>query len=313
MSRLSHWLRRCGGAAVMCCLAASAAADISLRSGDLTLTIDPKIGGRITGLQLGEHQLLSGPDVHAKNFGSTFWLSPQSLWSWPPVAAHDEAPYTVLARSQSAVQLKSAVGAGAQVVKGVQALGHNLLQLDYRIQARSDFAEVAAWEITRVPRSGLAFAPVTRHSVATVRGEMDVVLDDNDILWLAMTAGEPLIEGKVIANGTAGWLAFANNGYLYLKIYPRISAGQMASGEGDIELYLSEQSPYLELEVQSAAQSLAAAEALDWRTHWLAVQIPPEVTVKLGSATLMQFVRAQLQQAHAMIESQSQGAASTAN
>ncbi|SHF37979.1 protein of unknown function [Microbulbifer donghaiensis] len=314
MSRLSHWLRRCGGAAALCCVAVStfgpvrapAAADVSLRSGDLRVTVDPRTGGRITGLQLGGHQILTGPEVHADNFGSTFWLSPQSLWSWPPVAAHDSAPYTLLQQSQHSVQLQSASGAGARVVKGVRALGDNLLQLDYRIVTETAFAELAAWEITRVARSGLAFAPVSRSTVETVRGEMDFVLDEHDILWLPMNTGEPLTEGKVIANGSAGWLAYADGGYLYLKIYPRIRPQQMASGEGDIELYLSDKSPYLELEIQSAAQALQAGEQLNWRTHWLMAKIPSTVPVAAKSAALVEFVNAQLQRAGATIESGSQ-------
>lgn len=306
MPRLSDWLRRCCGAAALCGVALSAAADISLRSGDLTVTVDPQIGGRITGLQFGEHEILTGPEVHAENFGSTFWLSPQSLWSWPPVAAHDAAPYTLLQQSPKGVQLQSASGAGAQVMKSVRALGSNLLQLDYRIEAQAAFPEVAAWEITRVARSGLAFAPVSRPTIETVRGEMDFILDENDVLWLPMDMGESLIEGKVIANGSAGWLAYADRGYLYLKIYPRISPQQMASGEGDIELYLSDKSPYLELEVQSAAQALAAEEQLNWRTHWLAAKIPPTVLVKAKSATLIEFVHTQLQRAGTIIEGEPQ-------
>ncbi|MEX2963921.1 DUF4380 domain-containing protein [Microbulbifer sp. TYP-18] len=301
MPRLSRSLRLYSAATALCCAAAAAGTEISLRSGDLSVRIDPATGARISELRLKDQQLLSGPEVHPDNYGSTFWLSPQALWSWPPVPEHDNQPYEVLQQGGNSVTLLSAPGAGAQVRKNLRTLGHNLLQLDYRIQAQSGFEQVAAWEVTRVARAGLAFAPVTPASVQQVRGQVDYLLDKEGILWLPMAPSEPLREGKVIANGTAGWLAYAAQGQLYLKIYPPVAQHRMASGEGDIELYLSGHSPYLELEIQSAAQALAPAQHLDWRVHWLVTEIPDEVAVEPASPSLLRLVRQQLQRARALI------------
>src|SRR5262245_53569577 len=64
-----------------------------LELADVGLEVDPAVGGRITALRLGGRNLLTGPDVDPGNYGSTFWTSPQSAWSWPPVAEIDSAPY----------------------------------------------------------------------------------------------------------------------------------------------------------------------------------------------------------------------------
>ena len=57
---------------------------------DVRLEVDATRGGRITALRLGDRNLLSGAEVDAINYGSTFWTSPQSAWGWPPVAEIDE-------------------------------------------------------------------------------------------------------------------------------------------------------------------------------------------------------------------------------
>lgn len=58
----------------------------------LRVVVDPALGGRILEFSCrGRNALVtSGPQV-----GSTFWISPQSLWGWPPPAEIDSAPYTV--------------------------------------------------------------------------------------------------------------------------------------------------------------------------------------------------------------------------
>ncbi|WP_066963350.1 DUF4380 domain-containing protein [Microbulbifer sp. Q7] len=266
---------------------------IQLSKESLKIVLDPSYGGRITELRYGERDLLALPQPGGNNFGSTFWLSPQSLWNWPPVPEHDTAPYTVTARQTDAAAVTSASGAGARVSKTVNLSSGQRATVRYRIDTEKDFPEIAAWEITRLPNRGLAFAPVTRESVRTVRGQMDYRLQ-SDILWLSMEAGAPLMEGKVIANGTEGWLAYTVDQLLYVKVYPQVDASKMATGEGDIELYLSGERPYLELEVQSAAHSLKQGDALDWSVDWVVAPIPEGVNVHIGSPALLQFVRDQV-------------------
>ncbi|AQQ67140.1 hypothetical protein Mag101_05390 [Microbulbifer agarilyticus] len=291
-------LKKCAaaiGVAVLLAVSAGNAADapIRLSNDTLKLTLDPNHGGRITELWYGERDLLAIPQPGANNFGSTFWLSPQTLWNWPPIPEHDNAPYSVITQSIDSATVTSAFGAGAQIHKTVSLGGDNTASVHYRINAEKAFPEIAAWEITRVPNQGLAFAPVNRDSVKTVRGQVAYKLN-SETLWLPMVTGAPLVEGKVIANGSEGWLAYALDGLLYLKVYPKVALREMATGEGDIELYLSGERPYLELEVQSAARSLQPGETLDWSVEWLVTEIPNTIEVRSGSHALLEFVRRQI-------------------
>ncbi|HKU40440.1 MAG TPA: hypothetical protein VJR89_19900, partial [Polyangiales bacterium] len=81
---------------------------------DVAFEIDPKLGGRMTGCTLGGRNLLTGPEVDALNFGSTFWPSPQARWNWPPVPEIDSQPY-MANLSGDTITLTSAVGARAKV------------------------------------------------------------------------------------------------------------------------------------------------------------------------------------------------------
>lgn len=283
------------GVSVLLAATASAAENdtIRLSKDSLTLALDPGYGGRITELWYGDRDLLAVAEPGENSFGSTFWLSPQTLWDWPPIPEHDTAPYTVSVQKTDAATVTSAFGAGARVSKTVTLNSGHSATVHYRIDAERDFPEVAAWEITRVPNRGLAFAPVTTDSVKTVRGRVAYELA-NGALWLPMADGAPLVEGKVVANGTEGWLAYASDGLLYLKVYPTVAPRAMATGEGDIELYLSGELPFLELEVQSAARHLNRGEALDWSVEWRIVPIPKGVNVHSGSPALLKFVREQL-------------------
>ncbi|BBM02629.1 DUF4380 domain-containing protein [Microbulbifer sp. GL-2] len=266
----------------------------------MSIAVETGVGGRVTALRYKGIELLSGRDTHPTNFGSTFWISPQSLWGWPPIAAHDSKPYQILKQSDQELSLAGPMGDGASIKKHFSLVAPNMLQLDYQLEVTKDFEVLAAWEITRVPSNGHAFAPVNTQSVKTVRGRVDYELH-NDVLWLPLDSAKPLVEGKVIANGSEGWLAYINSGLLYVKLYPAISISQMAPGEGDIELYLSGAKPYLELEIQSATQMLKAGERLDWRTHWLIMELPHNISVEAGSGSLVNFVRGEVKRMRQII------------
>ncbi|MFA0813343.1 hypothetical protein [Microbulbifer epialgicus] len=194
--------------------------EVWLKKDQLSIAVDPKVGGRVTALRYKNIELLTGSEIHPINFGSTLWISPQSLWDWPPIAAHDSQPYQVIKSGAQNLSLEGPVGAGVSVEKHFSWTGHDLLQLDYKLETTKDFEALAAWEVTRVPIEGLAFAPVNPETIKIVFGKVDYQLS-RDTLWLPLDSKKPLIEGKVIANGTEGWLAYVNNGLLYIKLLTR--------------------------------------------------------------------------------------------
>jgi len=271
---------------------------ISIQAGDLCLQVDPAHGARISSLKFAEQELLftASADEENNNWGSTFWLSPQSLWGWPPVTAHDSEPYKVLSFTERSVKLQSRSASGAKVSKEIvlNSRQKNRIDLIYTLLAEKNFPEVAAWEITRVPLNGLAFYAVSGDFIEVPMGEMDYELDSNNVVWQSFSPDAGLPEGKLIAHGSEGWLAWVSEGLLYIKRYAPIAREEIATGEGDIEIYVSDKLPYAELEVQSAARSLKKSEQLQWQVSWVILPLPEDVAPVSGNPKLLALVREQL-------------------
>ncbi len=265
----------------------------------LAITIDPSVGGRISSLSYKDRQLLFSKQEaqDSNNWGSTFWLSPQKLWGWPPIKQHDSAPYQVSEMHEDSITLVSDWAMGARVKKrmSIDAEYGNVLQMDYLIDANESFEELAGWEITRVPRRGLVFYPASESSLDVVMGAVSY-RHNAEVVWFDLKPDVKPPEGKINANGGEGWLAWVEDDLLYLKLYQPVAAEQMASGEGDVEVYFSPRLDYIELEVQSAAQALERGDQLQWRVTWLVEEVPSDISIAVGSKPLLAWVRHQAQQ-----------------
>lgn len=265
---------------------------IPLIGSQLQLQARPDLGGRLASLRWGGRELLFQAAGDNNNWGSTVWLSPQSLWGWPPIAKHDQLPYRVLKQDAKSVHMRSQLGQGVIIEKHIQLADHpDRVEFDYSLAVDKDFPQLAAWQISRVQKQGLVFFPAKQESIKIPMGQVSYRYD-NELVWLDIKADA--VEGKIIANGSEGWLAWLHEGVILVKIYPPVPAQDMATGEGDVEVYVSAKQPYIELEVQSAAAELKAGQHKHWRLSWLLLNAPDNVSLKSGSRQLADFVRAQL-------------------
>jgi hypothetical protein len=190
---------------------------------------------------------------------------------------------------------------GASVEKDVAADDKSCsIALRYTIKASRPFA-AAPWEITRVPRGGIAFfpegdstrlaaGPLSPYTTTTTATTPNIVWVDDS------TKGAPVPAGgsKLIADGADGadgWLAYALGDVLFIKKFTDVPPASFARGEGDIEIYPG--SDYLELEVQGAYTRLTGGDSIPWTVQWRAVAIPSTVLVFAGSATLLAFAQQQ--------------------
>ncbi len=276
---------------------------------NLVMDVNPQIGARVTTLKLGSTDIIKpytctsySPDSTTcpNSSGSTFWTSPQTGWSptWPPPAAIDGNAYAPNISGSHLVATGSADTAlGASVTKDFSADGGTCwISLLYTIKATKAI-QVAPWQISRVPRGGLAFFPkgttVTPGPLATYTTTSTATTPN--IVWFddsAKTATN-VSGSKLVGDGASGWLAYALGGNLFIKKYTDVLTASFAPNEGDIEIY-ADLSGYLELEVQGPYTSLAANGTLPWTVQWRVVPIPSSVTVAVGSASLVTFVQQQV-------------------
>ncbi|MCR4582523.1 MAG: DUF4380 domain-containing protein [Prevotella sp.] len=240
---------------------------LTLRSGDVTMTVDVARGGRITSLKYQEREALSQSSYpHA--MGSTFWTSPQSEWSWPPVAAFDSKPYRVVANNGSSFTIESEVAERIPLRVGKtfsvdDNSGAFVVTYTIRNEGSSE-RRVAPWEITRVRNDGGTIFFEARGDSVWPAGLM-AFERRYGALWYKTDQAEK--NRKVNADGR-GWLAFSDNGLLLVKRFPDLKDSEPAPSEAEVQVYVNVGRTYIELESQGAYTLLQPGEQLSWTVRW---------------------------------------------
>lgn len=276
----------------------------------LQLDVNPQIGGRITQL-LVDHQAIIWPyacktaqynaNANCNGSGSTFWTSPQRGWpvaSWPPVVSVDGGAYSVHIKHKHLMMNSAGDDAlGANVEKDIAVDNSRCtISLRYTINAARSI-EMAPWEITRVPRGGIALFPIGDSSkfAAGPLAPRITKTNDSSIAWFDDTnipALNSVGGAKLIADGREGWLAYVFRKKLFIKKFADVPAEAIAPNEGDVEIYPGQD--FLELEVQGRYTPLKQYEQLPWAVEWRVVKVPKSVKIAAGSESLLKFVREQL-------------------
>lgn len=269
-----------------------------LRQGPLSVEVVPDVGGRIGAVQYQGQDVLLADDREVSFFwGNVFWPSPQSDWGWPPEPVLDSEPYE-LVQQDNALILASAVApdTGYQFVKRY-ALDPDtgVLLIDYQIHNRSDEDRtLAAWEVTRVPPSGLALFPTGETEFISGQFSPMHTETHGDITWYEYDPELIESDQKLMTDGAEGWLAYVNDGIALIKQFPDVPAELNVPGEGEIEIYTNEAMTYLEVEQQGPLTELAPGESLSWQVRWHIHALPDHVSAEIGDQALVDWIRKRL-------------------
>lgn len=269
------------------------------RAGELELEVNPAIGGRVTRFSLNGANILTGPEVVADGpgtlpnmYGSTFWTSPQSVWSWPPERALDSDAHEV-ALDGDVLSLISQAGAttglGVQKRFALDVL-RSSITIDYVLVNHSATLPAAPWEVTRVPKEGLAFFPAAAPPSPATTLEPRTI---DGIAWVDVQEA-PATDSKLFQDGAEGWLAFAHRDLVFIKVFDDVPAAAQAMGEAEIEVFVNGSFDYVELEQQGPYATLPAGASSSWRVTWLLRRRPEGVGAFVGSAALVAWVRQQV-------------------
>lgn len=251
--------------------------DIS--TGEIHMTVDAEHGGMIVSFRYGDNEILS-QTRYPNSYGSTFWTSPQSDWSWPPVPEYDSKPFAAEIQGDSLILTgEKSSRFGYRIRKRFTADDEdNSIAVTYTITNESEETrKVAPWEITRVTNGGILFF------------EADEVIPANNMETIPFTfekgAAWYVLDGardyrKVNADGK-GWLAFSDYGLLLVKKFQDLDETQPAPGEAEIQVYVNPGKTYVEIEEQGPYTTLRPGEELDWTVRWyLTLQPRPDVPSK---------------------------------
>ena len=259
-----------------------------LEGGAFSLELDPAHGARITRLALAGQNLLTGPEVDALNYGSTFWPSPQQRWNWPPVPELDSDAYTVQVEGDSLVcTSKAGMRAKVSVVKRVRASAAADVELVYSLKNEDSVpASWAPWEVTRVAAGGLSFFPSGER---VVNAQLPVV-SQASATWYKHDAAKVGAGLKLTADAADGFLAHVAGRTLFVKQFMDVPAAQQAPApEAEIAIYAA--TGYVELEPQGAYTTLMPGESLNWRVRWRLAEVPQDVAIEVGSSKLLELAR----------------------
>ena len=259
---------------------------------DVSFEVDARTGGRVTALRLDGRNLLTGPEIDAGNFGSTFWTSPQSAWGWPPVPEVDHHEYRA-SIEESAIVMRSAPSAslGVEIEKRFAAdRARGALLFEYRIHNLGALPiQTAPWQITRVGPGGLTFYPSGEGAFPPSNlGVQDAL----GATWYDYDKASITEHQKHFADGREGWLAHVDRDALLVKTFPAVPRTAHAPGEAQIEIYASPAHTYVEVEAQGAYETVEPGGALTWQVVWLARRLPEILPISVGSEALLAHVRA---------------------
>ena len=97
-------------------------------------------------------------------------------------------------------------------------------------------------------------------------------------------------EAKLFADGAGGYLAYQLGDRLLIKRFDDIGSDAAAPNEAEIELYVSPDHSYLELENQGAYASIDPGQGMTYRVEWYARRLPVELRGGASRADLVAFV-----------------------
>ena len=257
-------------------------------AGAFSLELDPAHGARITRYGLSGENLLTGPEVDALNYGSTFWPSPQQRWSWPPVPELDSDAYTAQVEGDSLVcSSKPGVRAKVSVVKRVRASVAGDVELEYSLKNEDAVpASWAPWEITRVAAGGLSFF---MSGERVVNAQLPV-MNQGGATWYKHDGRNVGSGQKLTADAAAGFLAHVAGRTLFVKQFMDVPLAQQAPApEAEIAIYAA--AGYVELEPQGPYSQLAPGASVTWRVLWHLSQVPQDIQIEVGSAQLLELAR----------------------
>lgn len=264
--------------------------------GDVELTVDPSIGGRITSFSLSGDNILTGPEVVAGGpgsdpnmYGSTFWTSPQSAWGWPPEAAIDAAPHRAEI-VDGVLQLASEAGAatGYAVRKRFWTEPEReLIAIEYTLENQSATLPAAPWEISRVPKEGFVFFAAT--APALPQSNLPSTFTDG-VAWVDVALAPPA-DSKLFQDGSEGWLAYVYRDLVFIKTFADTSAEEVAPSEAEIEVFVSGLYDYIEIEQQGRYAMPPDGADTSWRVNWLLKRLPAGLDASFGSPALVAWVR----------------------
>lgn len=267
---------------------------ISVQDEELSFIIDPDLGARIVSAKIKDQELLLQERKGLLNWGSTFWFAPQSLWNWPPPEAIHRGNYQWEIRRDKLI-LQSGIDPdfGFRVTKEFRLDSENSgLEITYRMKNEGDSArQLGPWEVTVVPADGLTVFFALGEEPAETNSNLPFE-DTGGIGWFRYEHEKMDEWHKSFNNAQEGWIAAIDqHRNIFIKSFDVIPPDQIAPKQGNVEVYVSKEFKYIELENHGAFKLLQPGESADYLVKWHIHPLPDSISIEKPTPALLQFVR----------------------
>lgn len=262
--------------------------------GNIYFEVNPSHGARITSFAANGTEYLHVSNEVADMNGSTAWLSPQSLWNWPPQTQIDSNPYSGGVKGDKLILTSTTATASNgtlkfQMRKKFSAdLQDSSVTIVYTIINKSSTTKsFAAWEIMRVPTGGLAMFPVNGSITGDLAPFFKVV---DGVAWWDYDSLQ-VNKNKAFADGKDGWMAHIdNNRLINIKKFPDAASNFPANGEKEIEYYANTDMIYNEFEKHSSYASVPANDSVSLSMTWYLRVLPENIDIRVGNVDILNYI-----------------------
>jgi hypothetical protein len=271
--------------------------------GNTTFAVDGTKGARIVTYALDGKNILTGPNVNALYWGSTFWTAPESDWMPNLVVPIDSAPYAMTIGADQSVTavggtgMVTAIKQVAVTKKFTADLATRSIVIDYTMNNKGTATiQIGHWEVTRVPPNGLTFYPAGSAppmSYGTIQ-----VQRIGAYLWFDHTTFAMGTASKSFGDGSGGWVAHVMadpaGDILLIKKFPDIPAGTAGAGHGEVEIFAAADRSYVEVEDHNQQVMIPTGQGSTWQVRWYLRRLPVGTMRTAGNQALVDFVLAQI-------------------
>ena len=245
-------------------------APFTIVRGDIELTVDPAVGGRIASLKFrGQELLQTVRDSANLHWGSVGWTSPQSAWDWPPPVAFDSAPFTVTELREYRYLLEGPLDTASMLrMRKRVAIGpDDEIGLTYWVTNEGgDDVSVALWENTRLPYAGrIEFG---RDSLRHWKDVLEPALVRDSVYVLHLDDRYAGKAGKIFTTLNDGYADYYLDGVRLRKESLVRDYYRVAPGQAPLELFASEPDGFVEFELQGDYRTLGPGESNNLRLRW---------------------------------------------
>ncbi len=261
--------------------------DFTISKGSTSIELSPDNGGRIAQINFNGKLILAKKNDMADFYGSVWWPSPQDRWDWPPPKTINNKAYDTL-KVENGYLLTSGEchQSGLRVSKKIEQMDENHIQITYQATNITDKPnKIAHWEVTRLSKNGRVIFPAGKNydkaDITDTKPTFAYPTDENPLNHLRDDSGEYfdfviykddiLGEGirKLNADCKNGWSAYLYNGVIFIKAIADTPLAKIAPQEGEIQVYISADLPYVEFEQQGSYAEIAPNKYSEWTVHWL--------------------------------------------